>query len=274
MSKVSVFDHGWIDMVFEGRNQNYGAYQLRKQDARTTLLAFITGVGVLAILVSIPAVINHFGDKATVIIDETPLPEVVFVEDYGEKIIPPEPIVEPAQPSGPAPTAPTTVFTKYTAATNPAPIDLPTMNDLIDTQPGAVTQEGNGTTTFTIDQPGTGGPGTGPGEVEGTGTALPPALLDVAPEYPGGLAKFYKEVANKFNAPEIGTSKELKVFVSFVVEKDGTMSNIKVIQDPGYGMGAEAIKVLESIKKKWKPGIKNGKPVRTAYSLPIKLNVH
>src|SRR5690606_23243615 len=139
MSKVSVFDHGWIDMVFEGRNQNYGAYQLRKQDARTTLLAFITGVGVLAILVSIPAVINHFGDKATVIIDETPLPEVVFVEDYGEKIIPPEPIVEPAQPSGPAPTAPTTVFTEYTAATNPAPIDLPTMNDLIDTQPGAVT---------------------------------------------------------------------------------------------------------------------------------------
>ncbi|HYD92714.1 MAG TPA: hypothetical protein VEA37_14655, partial [Flavobacterium sp.] len=119
MSKVSVFDHGWIDMVFEGRNQNYGAYQLRKQDARTTILAFITGVAFLAVLVSIPVVLNYFRDKTTVVTDDTPLPNVVVVEDYGTKIIPPEPIVEPAQPSGPAAPAPTTAFTNYTAATNP-----------------------------------------------------------------------------------------------------------------------------------------------------------
>ena len=275
MSKVSVFDHGWIDMVFEGRNQNYGAYQLRKQDARTTILAFITGVAFLAVLVSIPVAINYFRDKTTVVTDDTPLPDVVVVEDYGTKIISPEPIVEPAQPSGPAATAPTTAFTNYTAATNPEPIDIPNTQDLIDSQPGTVTQPGDGTTAFTIDQPGTGGPGTGTGTIDGTGNEpIVTAMLDIAPEYPGGLAKFYKEVANKFNAPEIGTSKELKVFVSFVVEKNGTMSNIRALQDPGYGMGAEAIKVLESIKKKWKPGIKNGKPVRTAYSLPIKLNIH
>lgn len=275
MSKVSVFDHGWIDMVFEGRNQKYGAYQLRKQDARTTILAFITGVGFLAALVSIPMILNYFTEEEQEIISCPILPDIVVVEDYGTKIIPPEPIVEPAQPSGPAATAQTTAFTNYTAATNPEPIDIPNTQDLIDSQPGTVTQPGDGTTAFTIDQPGTGGPGTGTGTIDGTGNEpIVTAMLDIAPEYPGGLAKFYKEVANKFNAPEIGTSKELKVFVAFVVEKDGTMSNIRVLQDPGYGMGAEAIKVLESIKKKWKPGIKNGKPVRTAYSLPIKLNIH
>lgn len=277
MSKVSVFDHGWIDMVFEGRNQNYGAYQLRKQDARTTLLALITGVGLLAVLVSIPVAINYFQEKEIVFgqpADELPDPTIIHKVDL-PKINLPEPEPAQATPSGPAVTAPTTAYTSYVAATTPTPVDLPTINEVINTQPGTITQPGDGTTPFTINQPGTGGPGTGPGHIDGTGNEpFVTAMLDVAPEYPGGLAKFYKEVANKFNAPEIGTSKELKVFVSFVVEKDGTMSNIKVLQDPGYGMGAEAVKVLQSIKKKWKPGIKNGKPVRAAYSLPIKLNIH
>ena len=276
MSKVSVFDHGWIDMVFEGRNQNYGAYQLRKQDARTTVLAFITGVAFLGALVSIPVAINYFSNESTTVTDSPSLPDPILI-DNGQ-IIPPKPIIEPTQPaapSGPAATAPTTAFTNYTAATNPEPIDIPNTQDLIDSQPGTITQQGDGTTTFTIDQPGTGGHGTGTGTTDGTGNEpIVTAMLDIAPEYPGGLSKFYKEVANKFNAPEVGSSKELTVFVAFVVEKDGTMSNVKVLKDPGYGMGAEAMKVLQSIKKKWKPGIKNGKPVRTAYSLPIKLNVH
>ena len=276
MSKVSVFDHGWIDMVFEGRNQNYGAYQLRKQDARTTLLALITGVALLAILVSIPVAINYFRNESTVVTDTPSLPDTILI--HNEKITPPEPIIEPAQPaapSGPAQTAPTTAYTGYTAATTPTPADLPTIDEVINTQPGTVTQPGDGTVPFNIGEPGTGGTGTGTGHVDGTGTApIVAALLDIAPEYPGGLAKFYKEVANKFNAPEVGISRELKVYVTFVVEKDGSMSNIKVLQDPGYGMGAEAIRVLQSLKKKWKPGIKDGKPVRTAYNLPIKVNVH
>ncbi|MBC8645308.1 energy transducer TonB [Flavobacterium lindanitolerans] len=65
----------------------------------------------------------------------------------------------------------------------------------------------------------------------------------------------------------------MKVFVYFVVEKDGTLTNIKVVRDPGYGLGAEAIRVLKSIKTKWKPGIQNDKPVRTAYNLPITVEI-
>jgi protein TonB len=47
------------------------------------------------------------------------------------------------------------------------------------------------------------------------------------------------------------------------------MTDIKVIKDPGYGMGKEAIRVLKSLKTKWTPGIINSKPVRTSYNLPI-----
>jgi protein TonB len=58
-------------------------------------------------------------------------------------------------------------------------------------------------------------------------------------------------------------------FYPFVIEKNGSLTDIKVLQNPGYGLDKEAIRVLKSLKTKWEPGIKNGNPVRTAFSLPI-----
>jgi len=89
------------------------------------------------------------------------------------------------------------------------------------------------------------------------------------PEFPGGMAKFYSYVGNNFQRPELDVERTLKVYVSFVIERDGSITDIKVLNDPGYGLGKEAIRVLKSIKTKWTPGILNGKTVRTAYNLPI-----
>ncbi|MNX39750.1 Gram-negative bacterial tonB protein [compost metagenome] len=89
------------------------------------------------------------------------------------------------------------------------------------------------------------------------------------PEFPGGMAKFYTYVGNNFQKPELDAEKTLRVYVSFVIERDGSITDITVIKDPGYGLGKEAIRVLKSIKAKWTPGILNGKTVRTAYNLPI-----
>jgi protein TonB len=57
--------------------------------------------------------------------------------------------------------------------------------------------------------------------------------------------------------------------IAFVIEKDGTMTDIRILKDPGYGLGQEAVRVLKSLKTKWNPGILNSKPMRTAYTLPI-----
>ena len=62
-----------------------------------------------------------------------------------------------------------------------------------------------------------------------------------------------------------------KVYVTFVVEKDGSLTDIKVIRDIGFGTGKEAIRVLKS-SPKWTPGEKNGKKVRVLYSIPITIN--
>ncbi|MNE64501.1 Gram-negative bacterial tonB protein [compost metagenome] len=120
-------------------------------------------------------------------------------------------------------------------------------------------------------------PTTGGGEGNGVVASVAPkiegpvssAILDKQPEFPGGIAQFYKYVGNNFQRPELDVEKTLRVYVSFVVEKDGSLTDIIVRNDPGYGMGKEAIRVLKSLKTKWAPGILDGKPVRTAYNLPI-----
>ena len=61
----------------------------------------------------------------------------------------------------------------------------------------------------------------------------------------------------------------IRVYVSVVSERDGSMTDIQVKRDPGYGLGKEAIRVLKSLKTKWSPGMIGGKAVRTAYNLPI-----
>jgi protein TonB len=63
----------------------------------------------------------------------------------------------------------------------------------------------------------------------------------------------------------------MSVIVSFVIEKDGSMTDIKVLRNATPSIDREAIRVLKSLRIKWKPGIKNGKPVRTEYKLPIKV---
>lgn len=96
------------------------------------------------------------------------------------------------------------------------------------------------------------------------------AGIDKVPEFIGGLDKFYKFVGQNFNVPEEEGLRG-KVFVTFIVEKDGSISDIKVLRDIGYGTGKEAIRVL-SICPKWIPGEKGGQKVRVLYSIPISIN--
>ncbi|WP_298115695.1 energy transducer TonB [Flavobacterium sp.] len=92
--------------------------------------------------------------------------------------------------------------------------------------------------------------------------------IEVKPEYPGGIEAFYKHVANHFVTPEHKNFKGGKILVSFVVEKDGTLTDIKVLRDAGFGTAEETIRVLKNAKT-WQPAEQNGKKVRCSYMLPI-----
>jgi protein TonB len=93
--------------------------------------------------------------------------------------------------------------------------------------------------------------------------------LDVKPDFPGGIEKFMKFMVKNFKVPEVSNFKG-KVISEFIVEKDGTITAIEIIQDPGYGSGEECIRVLKK-SPKWNPGKKNGISVRTKYKFPLSL---
>lgn len=95
--------------------------------------------------------------------------------------------------------------------------------------------------------------------------------LKQQPEFPGGIMAFNNAIIKEIKIPDIKDI-TVRVYVSFVVEKDGTISNIKAVRDPGYGLGDEAVRAIKTITTRWQPGMHQGKPVRTSYAVPIVIN--
>ena len=273
MSKLNIFNKDWVDMVFEGRNKSYGAYQLRTENPKTTVKALIIGAILFTALVATPKVVDYFGsladngekdqtDKIIEVIDLPPPPEEA-------PLPPPPPPVEQQQ-------APKSIVEEVklkplvAAKKEEVPEDPPKTEQFKEADPSSRNAEASPTGDINIGKPA--------GDLD-KGVEAPDngiynsAGLQVQPEFPGGMTAFYKYVNNNFRIPEIEQNMTAKIYVSFVVEKDGSLTAIKVLRDPGYGLGKEAERVLKSLKIKWSPGIQNGKPVRASYNLPITINI-
>lgn len=95
-------------------------------------------------------------------------------------------------------------------------------------------------------------------------------VVEQDPEYPGGVDALYKFIQQNLKYPQLAKENNItgRVFVTFVVEKDGSVSNVKAARDIGGGCGAEAVRVIKSMPK-WTPGKQRGKAVRAAYTLPV-----
>lgn len=95
-------------------------------------------------------------------------------------------------------------------------------------------------------------------------------FVEVQPEFPGGMEKMMRFLSINFNYPQIDKENgvEGRVFVSFVVGKDGEVSDVKVIKGVSKTLDAEAIRVVK-LMPRWKPGTQNGKAVRVKYRLPV-----
>ena len=98
--------------------------------------------------------------------------------------------------------------------------------------------------------------------------------VEVLPEYPGGTAAMFEFIQKNVKYPESAKEKGLegRVFVQFVVEKDGSLSSFQVLRGVSEDIDAEAIRVLKSMPK-WKPGMQDGEPVRVQYTMPFKFQL-
>jgi len=95
-------------------------------------------------------------------------------------------------------------------------------------------------------------------------------IVEEMPSFPGGEAKLMEFVAKNVKYPQIARETGIpgRVFVNFVVEPDGSVSNVSVLRGIGGGCDEEAMRVVKTMPK-WKPGKQRGKPVRVQYMLPV-----
>ena len=98
--------------------------------------------------------------------------------------------------------------------------------------------------------------------------------VEVMPEYPGGTTAMFDFIQKNLKYPESAKDKGLegRVFIGFVVEKDGSLSSFQVLRGVSDDIDAEAVRVLKMMPK-WKPGMNNGKPVRVQYTMPFKFQL-
>lgn len=257
--KLDLFKRQWIDIVFEGRNKAYGAYELRKENPKTNLRALIIGALIFGLAVSAPLIISLIPDSA----DDTALDQKIVTIKLPPKEEQPKDLPPPPPPP---PKVDQVKFVKpVVAKTEEIVEEPPKIEEIKDKKLGDETIKGDPDAPLTVEPV-----GNGPSQVvEEDNNIYNTAGIEVKPDFPGGLEKFYKFVGKNFQVPEEEGLKG-KIFVTFVVEKDGSLTDIKVIRDIGHGTGKEAIRVLKSCPK-WNPGEQNGKKVRVLYSLPISI---
>ncbi|HEX8268350.1 MAG TPA: energy transducer TonB [Flavobacterium sp.] len=258
--KLDILKGTWLDIVFEGRNKLYGAYELRKQNPSTTMKSFAIGSLIFIFLLATPLLARLIPDGSE---DDEVLDQKITTVKLPPKEKPPENLPPPPPPP---PRVDQVKFVKPVVAKAEEVVEEPPkIEEIKDKKIGDENLKGDPEAPIVL-----GENSTGPNEIiEEDNTVYNAAGLQVKADYPGGTDKFRKYIADNFTAPDDPNFPGGKVYVSFVVEKDGSITDIKVLRDPGFGTAKEAIRVIKANKVRWSPGEQNGKKVRMLFNIPI-----
>ena len=265
MKNVSIYGKKWLDLVFEHKNKEYGAYKLRQEEGKTTAKAFFSSVGIIVTVLSVFVFFTSFGDKPEelTIVTIKPVSPDIFTT------LPKKPKEAQKQQARSKPNEIEIPKTAPMKVVNTEEADLKILtNEELPKTNSAVVLNGSETGTLPATSNGETG-GTAVEPVKSTTTIENAATLDKQPLFPGGIERFYAYVGRTFVKPELDEPQTVRILISFVIEKDGSMTDIKVVSRTAYNLNDEAIRVLKSLKTKWTPGVKEGQNVRTQYTLPI-----
>lgn len=259
------------DIVFENRNKEYGAYYLRTHYEEHLFKAFFYGTSVVLLLFAfLYYYLKIQGPAMGLPLENTGV--IIDVTDYFQKK--PE-IIPSSKKSAKVPQfQQKAVLPPVAVADNTRTQDapLPDMTNLDDYLIGTVDVAGIPTTDGL-------GMLTQPSNNSGTGTAEPPKpaepdktfeKAEIDPSFVGGINAMYKFLSKNLNYPPQASraNVEGKVFVKFVVEKDGSIGQIEIMKGVGFGCDEEAVRVIKSMPR-WNPGKQNGQNVRVYYTMPI-----
>ena len=249
------------EIVFEHRNKEYGAYELRKRYNKNMNTAFIIAISVFVISVSVPAIMD-FLDTLVPIEADTNVELTLVDAPPLDKDVPPP----PPPPDPPPPVQETIKFTPPVVTEEPIDEkDIPPPQDEIKVQVGTETKEGTGDIELPTD-------GDGKDEIEAPQQIF--TIVEQMPEFPGGEEELFKYLGKNIKYPSMARENGITgtVYVTFVVEGNGEISDVKKLRGIGGGCDEEAMRVVKAMPS-WRAGKQNGKSVRVQYNLPIKFTL-
>jgi protein TonB len=261
-SKLDILKKEWIDVVFAGRNKNYGAYDLRRSNSRNTNRALFYGVVFFVLVISLKTIINKIQGFIPDAEEKVELREVILEtppEEKKEELPPPE---EPPKPPNDVVKFPPPIV----KPDNEVKEEPPTIAELKVADPGQDNIKGDPNAQIVIDEP----VGNNDQKAVTEDVNQVYTVLEVQPKYPGGTEKFLKYLGDNIKYPAADRENNLqgRVVLQFVVERDGTLTDVKAIRGPSQAMMDEAARVARR-STKWAPGIQNGRPVRAQFTVPI-----
>jgi tonB family C-terminal domain len=272
MSKIDLISNEWTDLVFEGRNQAYGAYKLRKGTAKRNVWALII-VGLAAALLYLGLQLQKMAE-ANKKVENTQAVELAKLntekkEAKVEKkeIIKQEPekVVEQVKSSVKF-TAP--IIKKDSEVKEEDEIKLDEVQKS-DKAVGAFTVEGNDEVGGAVLK-----------AKEDIAAPEPPkhvveetkifTVVEQMPMYPGGDAALMGYLRDNIKYPTVAAENGVqgRVVVGFVVERDGSITDVNILRGVDPSLDREAMRVVKSMPR-WNPGKQNGSAVRVKYQVPV-----
>ena len=256
MSSKKEFTEDFDEIVFEKRFKEYGAYKLRHIYKKHMTLALAISITLLLIGVGAPLIAGYLNKTRTVNVDKD------VVVDLGSA-----PKKEDAPPPPPPPPPPEALEqkVKFTApvVVNDSIEDTGSLNqdDLSNKSTNVVPVEEELTVVEEKDE-----------VVIVEVKPAPFIIVEEMPSYPGG--DYNSFVAGNIVYPVMAKESNIQgtVYITFVVETDGSITDVKVLRGIGGGCDEEAVRVVKMMPK-WNPGKQSGKSVRVQFNLPIKFTL-
>jgi protein TonB len=285
MSNIDLYDPKWIDLVFQNKNKEYGAYQLRKGTSKRNMLALLILIIAAALIGGYLAWKIH-ADKLEAErlaymeqLELSKLQEQAKQEKKEDKPKIEKPIIEPKKELPQVRetqkfTAPVIKKDELVKEEN----QVKAMDELdANTAVGVKDQEGTKDRTIeaartdvvekvVIEEP--------KEEVKQEVTQKIFDVVEQQPSFPGGQAALLQWLQQNIHYPPVAEENGIqgRVVVSFVVEPDGSITNVQVVRGVDPSLDKEAVRVTKAMPK-WQPGKQNGQAVRVKYNLPVQFRL-
>lgn len=251
----------WLDfddLLFKTRNREYGAYQLRKKYNSVVIAGIIIASSVVSLSVILPFVLRPKDDNVLYGVRSYTQLNMENLEPPKEEIYVP-----------PSPPPPQAVHVEDIVKYVP-PVVVDSVPPMEKTQL-STDEYMNQTSNEKVDITGTGTSDDAMAGQEGNATDEPFLMVEVMPSFKGGgLDKFRDWVTKRTNYPQAAYDKRIRgtVMLTFIVEKDGSVSNVTVIKSVDPLLDNEAVKAI-SESPKWTPGLQRGEPARVRFLIPL-----